>query len=58
MKEEWHSQGGIYTVDREIISLKIICVKFFVVLNFRGSFDPQIFLTVHGYNMGERLGRS
>ena len=26
------------TVDREIFTLKIICVKIFMLINFRGSF--------------------
>ena len=33
--------GDYYTIDREIFTLKIICIKNFVVLNFHNSFDPQ-----------------
>ena len=33
-------------------------IKVFVVLNFHGSFDLQIFSTVDGYNVDERLEHS
>ena len=43
------------TVDRKIFMLKVIPIKQFMVLNFRSSFDPKIFLTVDGYNKDKRL---
>ena len=47
------------TVDREIFTLKIICVKIFVVLNFRGFVrSANFFLTVDYCNMDEYLESS
>ena len=47
------------TVGREIFTLKTIRVKFFRVVKFsRFSSIREIFLTVDGCNMDERLERS
>ena len=43
------------TVDREIFTLKIIPVKVFLGVKFRGSFHLRNILMVDGYNMDERL---
>ena len=47
------------TVVREIFTLKIIRVKIFALLNFRGPVrSAKIFLTVDDCNMDERLESS
>ena len=47
-----------YTIDREIFTLKIICIKIFVVLYFRGFIQSVNFFKVDGYNMDKHLERS
>ena len=51
-------KGLSHTVDREIFTLKMIRVKIFVLLNFRGFVQSPKFLTVDNYNMDERLQSS
>ena len=55
---EVHAHTHLSTVDGEIFMLKLICVKIFMVLHFRGSFNLQIFLMVDSYKMDERLEHS
>ena len=49
----------VYTVDREIFTIKIICMKNFRDVKFsRFRLIHESFLTVDGYNMDKRLEHS
>ena len=54
-----HTTWKVCTIDREIFTLKIICVKNFHVNKFSWFRSIcEIFLTVNGYNMDEHLESS
>ena len=38
-----NGKGEANTIDQEIFTLKIICIKIFVLINFRGLFDLRNF---------------
>ena len=59
-RSPWKPRNGcLYTVDRELLMLKIICVKNFCVVKFsRFRSIREILLTVGDYNMDKRLESS